>query len=100
MTIIEIEKLDSNRFELIQKYVSQLTSHESTIDKNLIESIIKEENSHLFFAMNDTGEYLGMFTIGFYSSPTGKKAWIEDVVVDILYRGQGIGKFLMEFAIQ
>ncbi len=43
MTIIEIEKLDSIRFELIEKFVFQLTSKKSTLDSLLIESIINEE---------------------------------------------------------
>ncbi len=34
--------------------------------------------------MNDIGEYMGMFSIGLYCSPTRKKARIEDVVVDKL----------------
>jgi len=100
MKVKEIDKLDSNVHELIHKFILQLTSHESTVDSTLIEAIINEDNSHLFFAINDQGEYMGMFAIGFYISPTGKKAWIEDVVVAISYRGQGVGKFLIEFAIQ
>ncbi len=41
-----------------------------------------------------------MIAIGFCISPTGKKSWVEDVVVDDVYRRNGIGKSLMEFAIQ
>ena len=40
-----------------------------------------------------------MLTVGIYISPTGKKAWIEDVVVDESYRGKGIGQMLMNFAV-
>jgi len=31
--------------------------------------------------------------------PTGKKGWIEDVVVDESYRGQGLGKTLLLHAL-
>jgi ribosomal protein S18 acetylase RimI-like enzyme len=50
--------------------------------------------------VNDKGVILGMLTVGFYHAPTGKKAWIEDVVVDDNYRGLGVGKNLTNFAIQ
>ena len=32
-------------------------------------------------------------------SPSGKKAWIEDVVVDEIYRGKGIAKKMVSYAI-
>jgi ribosomal protein S18 acetylase RimI-like enzyme len=32
--------------------------------------------------------------------PTGNKAWIEDVVVDSKARGQGLGKALMNHALE
>ena len=41
-----------------------------------------------------------MFTVGMYLSPTGSKAWIEDVVVDEAYRGCGLGRVLMSHAIE
>ena len=41
-----------------------------------------------------------MLTLGTYLSPTGRKAWIEDVVVDSAYRGKGYGKMLVEHAIE
>ena len=42
----------------------------------------------------------GMLTVGIYHSPTGGKAWIEDVVVDTSYRGQGLSKLLVAHAIE
>ena len=32
--------------------------------------------------------------------PTGNKAWIEDVVVDVKSRGEGLGKSLMDHALE
>lgn len=40
-----------------------------------------------------------MITVGCYTSPTGRKACIEDVVTDASVRGQGIGKILVQKAI-
>ena len=40
-----------------------------------------------------------MLTVGNYFSPTGRKAWIEDVVVDSSMRGKGYGAMLVNHAI-
>ena len=37
-----------------------------------------------------------MVTLCIYQCPTGRKAWIEDVVVDQNYRGKGYGKVMIE----
>ena len=41
-----------------------------------------------------------MLTVGIYYSPTAGKAWIEDVVVDENFRGQGLSKLLVLHAIE
>jgi len=68
--------------------------------RNSYKGLIASTHSHLFFAFNESDSCIGMLTIGIYLSLTGKKAWIEDVFVHNLYRGQGVGKKLIEFAIQ
>lgn len=55
-------------------------------------------NSHLFFLLDDKA-VAGMLTVGIYHSPTGGKAWIEDVVIDEAYRGKGLSKMLVRHAI-
>jgi ribosomal protein S18 acetylase RimI-like enzyme len=84
----------------INRFVSQLTGAESRITKQQFEAIIADPNSHLFFAENEEGLSLGMISLAVYTTATGRKAWIEDVVVDALYRRQGVGKALTLFAIQ
>lgn len=42
---------------------------------------------------------LGMLTLVTFQIPTGKRAWIEDVVVDSGARGQGAGQALVEAAL-
>jgi len=99
MEIQEIISCSLTTQELISEFIVQLTGQRKVIEYNFIEEIISDNNSHLFFAINDQGKYTGMITVGFYISPTGKKSWIEDVLVDEVYRGKGIGKFLVGFAI-
>jgi ribosomal protein S18 acetylase RimI-like enzyme len=40
-----------------------------------------------------------MLTLGEYLAPTGRKMWIEDVVVDTAARGLSIGRAMVEHAI-
>ncbi len=53
----------------------------------------------MFVAEIKGGKSAGLFTLVTYDIPTGKKYWIEDVVVDESERGKGIGKAMMLFAI-
>lgn len=44
------------------------------------------------------GRIVGMLTLVWYDVPSGRKAWIEDVVVDAAARGCGAGRALVEAA--
>lgn len=69
------------------------------LTENMFRQLLESENSHLFFIMKDE-QIAGMLTVGIYFSPTGGKAWIEDVVVDETFRGQGLSKLLVAHAIE
>ena len=100
MKIEEIINYNPEIHLTISKFLNQLVERESNFSRDQFEAIIADPNSHLFFASSSDSDLLGMLTVGFYHSPTGKKAWIEDVVVDKVYRGLGAGKALINFAIQ
>jgi ribosomal protein S18 acetylase RimI-like enzyme len=40
-----------------------------------------------------------MLTVGVYRTPSGNKAWIEDVVIDELFRGMSYGEKIVLHAI-
>ena len=42
---------------------------------------------------------LGMLSLATFDIPTGRRAWVEDVVVDNAARGQGAGQKLVEAAV-
>ena len=64
-----------------------------------LEAIVNSANSHLFIAEVD-GAVSGMLTLCDYLAPTGRKMWIEDVVVDEVARGRSIGRLLVNTAIE
>ena len=97
--IIEINTYSPEYHEAMQCFLDQLTPEHMTLTEEMLKQLIASENSHLFFLMQDE-QVAGMLTVGIYYSPTGGKAWIEDVVVDEAFRGQGLSKLLVAHAIQ
>ena len=52
--------------------------------------------TRIFIAEDDAKRIVGCATLCVYESPSGRKASVEDVVVASAYRGQGIGRTLLQ----
>lgn len=98
ITIAEVQHLSDVQPEEILSLLRQLTETPLSFTKKELEEIISNNSSHLFIA-KENEKLVGMLTVGCYVSPTGGKAWIEDVVVDANHRGKGCAKNLVEHAI-
>ena len=96
--IIRLTSADAATTEAISRLLKQLTSTPIDFTESFLERIIAEGNA--IFVLREEDEVVGMLTVGSYSSPTGRKAWIEDVVVDSAHRGKGYGRVLVEHAIE
>lgn len=102
MTNIKIERItsaDSSTAEAISLLLKQLSSQEFSFSERELAALINDSSSSLFLLYTED-KIAGMLTLGTYLSPTGRKAWIEDVVVDSQERGKGYGKMLVEHAIE
>jgi len=99
MKIKEITTYNRETKTIIDDLLKVLVNKNLSISTPMLKELVSLDNSHLFLVFDEGGNCMGMLTIGIYISPTGKKAWIEDVVVSENYRGRGVGKKLMEFAI-
>ena len=97
--IIKIQTYSQEYHEAMQRFLDQLTTNPMTLTEDMCRQLFESENSHLFFLVKDE-QIAGMLTVGIYHSPTGGKAWIEDVVVDESFRGQGLSKLLVAHAIE
>lgn len=97
--IVEVKDFIPAYTDAVQKLLEQLTNRPVKLTRTTLRKIISQENTHLFFLLADQ-EIAGMLTVGIYHSPTGGKAWIEDVVVDEKYRGQGLSKQLVTHAVR
>ena len=98
-TIIEINMYSQEYHQAMQRFLDQLTSNPVNLTEEMFNQLLTSTNSHLFFLLKDE-QIAGMLTVGIYYSPTGGKAWIEDVVVDETFRGQGLSKLLVAHAIE
>ena len=96
--IREVTTFDSSLVEPIRSLLRQLTSREIAFSEESLRQIISDKASRLFLLYHDN-KIAGMLTLGIYSAPTGRKAWVEDVVVDSQYRGRGLGQLLVQYAI-
>jgi ribosomal protein S18 acetylase RimI-like enzyme len=99
MKIKMINRFSERAFEAVSGMLTQLSPDAALLTRDNFKSILASEGSHLFISELDNKKITGMLSIGTYQTPTGIKVWIEDVVVDESYRGKGIGKELMIFAL-
>lgn len=84
----------------INRLLPQLTPGRK-LDWASLERIVHHPDVHLILVhANRSGEMLvvGMATLCMMYTPTGIKAYVEDVVVDELHRGKGLGRRLIRAA--
>ena len=85
--------------EAIARLLPQLSKNAVAPSQEELTKLLAEENTHLIAAEVD-GVIAGILSLVVVNIPTGRKAWIEDVVVDKQFRGHNIGVRLVEFAIK
>jgi GNAT superfamily N-acetyltransferase len=98
-TIEHVTQFDSALIAPIADMLAQLTAREYPFGEQELRAIIEDSASQLFI-MRDDERIMGMLTLGHYTSPTGRKVWVEDVVVSADYRGKGLGRRLINHAIE
>lgn len=96
---IEIEDLKPDYLEAINRLIAQLSTCSHTFTEAELNSLIASPQSHLY-ALEYDEKIIGMVTLCIYQCPTGRKAWIEDVVVDQNHRGKGYGKLMLRKAME
>lgn len=83
---------------VLQGLLEQLSSSAPALTDERLDELVDSEAATLFVA-HDNGRIVGMLTLVSFPIPTGRRAWIEDVVVDDTARGRGIGAQLIRTAI-
>lgn len=98
---ITVEKAQFATTELVvglNRLLPQLSSSAEPLTSEDVDAMIHSEATTLFVALNEMA-VVGTLTLVVFSIPTGRRAWIEDVVVDERSRGAGVGQQLTVAAI-
>jgi ribosomal protein S18 acetylase RimI-like enzyme len=82
--------------DAVTRLVPQLSSSSPPPSTAELGDIVASPATDLFIALVDDGGVVGMATLATFRTPTGLRAWIEDVVVDDAGRGRGVGTALTE----
>lgn len=95
MRILELHTLTDSQLEDLIGLMGELDP-EITVTAEGIRRAVEMQGTHFFAAIDDDGHIVGCATLCVLESPTGRKASVEDVVVGSAFRGQGLGRSLME----
>ena len=108
MEIQELQNYTQTQYEDMKHLLSELSDRVNFSQADLM-MVLKDSNCHLYVILESLtpgtspkgeGRIIGCATLCVFHSPTGTKASIEDVVVSSAYRGQHIGKQLMEYVLE
>ena len=94
-----LDKITDDVLLAFKQLMPQLDENCVIPNKSYLLQIIQSSNTFIFIAEEDN-IIVGTLTLLINQIPTGQKAWIEDVVVDSSLRGKGIGKSLIQHAIE
>ena len=89
--VIELRRATPKILKDINNLLPQLSKTPKRLSLNFLNSIVKDKNTWLVVA-KDGAQIVGMATLILTISPNGKRAKVEDVVVDENHRGKGIGE--------
>lgn len=95
MQILELHTLTSAQIDDLLTLMRELDPT-IPVTAEMLQRAANAPETHLFAAVGADGHILGCASLCVYDSPTGRKASVEDVVVGSGFRGQGIGRALME----
>lgn len=91
---------DAELVEAMARLVPQVSSSAPAPTAYELEAMVGSPATTLFVARDATGSIVGSLTLAVFRTPTGVRAWIEDVVVDQELRGGGVGSALVRAALE
>lgn len=94
ISIIEATDYHPGILDAVNRLLPQLDPEAPPATEAHIRGLIQSANSRLFLAQVDD-MISAMCTLCIYDAPTGRKAWIEDVVTDEAFRGRGLARTLL-----
>lgn len=99
MKIIVAKTVNEKIVKSLQRLIPQLTELGDPITQESLEELVHSKESELLLAVDEQEKIVGTLSLVVFTIPTGKKAFIEDVIVDAEARGEGLGEQLLSKAI-
>jgi ribosomal protein S18 acetylase RimI-like enzyme len=96
-SIIKITKDMQKEIDLL---LHELSPDLGKLDAERVNKLLEDGSLILYVCKTDDNEIAGMLTLTHCETLTSTKYWIEDVVVAQRFRGQGIGRALVQAAVQ
>lgn len=93
IALLQESDINSQMEEQLAGLFRQLNADIQQVD---LKQVLDPENPINLVYCIDSNKVLGMALMCTYTVISGVKGWVEDVVVDVEHRGQGIGRKLME----
>ena len=98
--ISELTEASPSDLDSINQLLPQLSSKARPLTMDQLMELTGADSTFVLVCTNEETEIIGMLSLVILKIPTGSKAWIEDVVVDTKARGKGLGKALMDYALE
>ena len=101
MDIQEVHELSDALLLALRALTAELAPAASPLTRERLQEIVASPCCRLLIAAAAPGaEIAGMLILATYPIASGRRFWIEDVVVAAAARGQGIGEALVRRAIE
>lgn len=98
-TIDRLTTPSAQHLEAFQRLLPQLTGRPTTFSANDMAQLCANPLTAVYFLSDEEGQLQATCSLCYATSPTGMKAWLEDVVVDDQARGRGYAKHIVRHAI-
>lgn len=99
-TITKLRSSDGAIEQDVARLLSQLSSNLKPLSRADLESIVRCPANSVLIAKDQAGAICGMLTLVVLPLMSGRRARLEDVVVDSGARGMGIGQALVAAAME
>lgn len=95
--ITRAHEADTTTLDAVRNLLGQLSSKEHPMNSDLLAEILQAPGTYVYLLHQKSDDTIvGMITLGSYLLLTGRKWWVEDVVIDEAHRGKGLGHFLLQ----
>ena len=95
----QVTEVSEALVEAFERLMPQLSPRLGALSREALRRVVEIDRTVLLAAVAD-GRIAGVLTLAWYDAPSGRKAWIEDVVVDAAARGCGAGEALVRAAVE